>query len=428
MKDIITPEEFLLSMKKLGIGEACPKIAVAVSGGGDSLALALLLQEWVAARGGEMLALTVDHGLRPDSAAEARQVKKLLQGFGIRHEILLWQGDKPATHVQEMARAARYDLLLKYCRAQGFPVLATAHNLEDQIETFWMRLAHGSGLDGLAAMAAARQAEGISLIRPVLPFPRGRLRATCVQRGCVWVEDPSNRNEKFLRVRLRQFEELLAAEGMTPARLGQTLQKLEEAREALQAVAEKAVAECVKLYPEGYAKLKNSAWREYPRDLQRRILQRVLAMVVPSAYPPGFEALEQTRRDLLDPAFTGKTLAGCEIFSGAPGEFLLVREADGVEGRTPAAEGKIWDARFVVSGFPAESLEIGVLGDAGLAELRKNTGAALQKLEALPFKARRVLPALWRGESLLAVPHVGYYAPASPAALKTGRFSLVKIV
>jgi tRNA(Ile)-lysidine synthase len=321
--------------------------------------------------------------------------------------------------------------LLQACRSAGFPVLAVAHNLEDQIETFWMRLAHGSGLDGLSAMAPSREVGGVSMIRPVLPFSRAQLRETCAQHDIHWIEDPSNRNEKYLRVKLRRFENLLAEEGLTPARLSQTLQKLEDAREALQVMTERAAASCVQLHPEGYAALKTAEWKEYPRDIQRRILGQALRTMAASTYPPGFEALEQTRLDLQDPSFAGKTLAGCEIFPGRCGEMLIAREAQSVAGRAPAAKSSLWDERFQVSGFESESLEIGALGEAGLAELRKNIKgfeASARKLEALPFKVKRVLPALWQGENLLAVPHVSYYSPASPPALKTGQVLFVKIV
>src|SRR4051812_9991821 len=118
MKNImITSEEFAAAMKKTSIANSCPQIAVAVSGGGDSMALAVLMQEWVQARSGTMLALTVDHGLRTESSNEARAVQKLLRDRGIPHEILVWDGAKPTTHIQERAREARYDLLLQSCRA-----------------------------------------------------------------------------------------------------------------------------------------------------------------------------------------------------------------------------------------------------------------------------------------------------------------------
>ena len=415
----ITSESFAFSMQKLDIDGTRPKIAVAVSGGGDSLALTILMQEWVTARGGEMLTLTVDHKLRPNSSAEAEGVQKLLRARNITHDILTWEGDKPLTHVQEMARKARYKLLLSECLKRGFPFLSIAHNLEDQIETFWMRLTHGSGLDGLSAMSSVRMTEGVSVIRPVLSFSREQLRATCLQHDIKWVEDPSNSNKKYLRPKLRAFENLLKAEGLTPDRLALTVQKLEDARQALQVMADTAFSEYVLLHPEGYATLKTEKWKKSPREIQRRVLAQTLMILSPKPYQSGFEAIEQTRIDLHNQFFTGKTLAGCEIFPGRSGDVLLARESDATEGRMRVQEGLVWDGRFTVSGFPTESLYIGALGEQGLCELKKNMDGS----GMLPFKVKRVLPALWHGGNLLAVPHLGYYSQSCPARLKTGQIT-----
>lgn len=404
---MISAETFDLAMRKLGVVEAAPRIAVAVSGGGDSMALVMLMQEWVKARSGTLLALTVDHQLRAESADEAAQVHEDLTGRGIAHEILRWEGDKPASHIQELAREARYNLLLKACQERGFPMLAVAHNLEDQIETFWMRLAHGSGLDGLAGMAGLRVVEGISIIRPLLSFARDDLRSICTEYNMRWIEDPSNQNQKFLRVKLRQFEGMLAEEGLTAARLGTTLQKLEDTRAALEVMRDQAIAACVMAYPEGYLRLSVNAWRDYPRDIQRRVLSHVLSMIAPQKYPIGFEQLEQMRQDLCGENFNGKNLAGCEIVPAQNGDVLIIREAAVVAPRIKIYDGLVWDGRFRVAVSHQTDLEIGALGDAGLAAL-KSFPEAVAKLQQLPFKIRRVLPALWQGDRLCAVPHIGY--------------------
>jgi tRNA(Ile)-lysidine synthase len=305
--------DFTAAMHRLGVAEQSPFIAVAVSGGGDSMALALLMRDWAAARNGKIVALTVDHGLRPGSGGEAREAGEILRAHGIEHRTLRWDGAKPETRIQEKARAARYDLLLEECRKMDCKILALAHNAEDQAETFWMRLAHGSGLDGLAGMAAMREAGDITIIRPVLSFPRAALRATCASYGVRWFEDPSNENEKFLRVRLRAFEDVLAAEGMTPERLARTVQKLAQARETLEFFAQKSFEECVMLKPEG-ATLDPALWREQPREIQSRVLAAALQAVRPQDYPPGAEALDALREAMLADDFAGRTLGGCEIF------------------------------------------------------------------------------------------------------------------
>lgn len=300
-------EKTALDLSKYGIPSGS-RIAAAVSGGGDSMALALLLRQ----AGYDVLALTVDHGLRPGSAAEAQRVADFFSREKIPHKILTWKGDKPDTHIQERARDARYDLLIAACRAEACESLALGHNAEDQIETFWMRLAHGSGLDGLAAMAPVRKLENIKMIRPLLGFSRDRLRQICRDFDAPYIDDPSNENEKFLRVRLRQFEEVLKLEGLTTSRLSQTLQKFDAAREALQWMTQEAVASCAAFEMAG-ATIQKEKWQAYPTDLRRRIVLAVMQRVQPQKYPPDWEAMQRLCDDLMRNEFAGRTLAGCQF-------------------------------------------------------------------------------------------------------------------
>ncbi len=400
-----------------------PRLAVGVSGGGDSMALCLLLKEWCDKNGGEVLALTVDHGLRAESVAEAEQVAATLKSFNIPHQILRWTGDKPSTHLQERARQARYDLLVDACLENNFPVLTVAHNLEDQIETFWMRLKDGSGLDGLAGMAKDRDIDGIRLIRPLLGFTREELRQYCSDRNCDVIDDPSNTNEKFLRVRLRQFEDMLAQEGLSPQRLSATLQKLEEARAALETVTEAALQSAVQLKPEGYIVLQLPLFMALHADIQRRCLLRLLPLVAPQDYPPGTDAVDQLRQGILNPDFRGRTLAGVEVFP-SQGGIVFAREAAAMAPPINAKTGAFWDGRFMVSGDIPESVTLGALGETGLAYLRKQEAkntALLARLEALPHPVRRGLPTLFVNENPVAVPHLSWVAADAPAGVATAR-------
>jgi tRNA(Ile)-lysidine synthase len=403
------------------------RLAVAVSGGGDSLALCLLVKGFVDACGGEMLALTVDHGLRAESRAEAEAVGAQLAARRIPHRILPWQGSKPETHVQEVARAARYGLLLQACKDARMTALCVAHNLEDQIETFWMRLAHGSGLDGLAAMAPRRLVRGVPVIRPLLSVPRAALRDYCRAAGLDWAEDPSNENERFLRVKLRRFEELLAEEGLTPQRLMQTVQKLQDARAALQVMAAAAFAQAVQLHPEGYAVMARADFEAQPQDIRRRVLSRAVSAVAPQNYPPG-AALDDALADILSGGgFAGRTLGGCEL-SPLGQDVLLTREAAAVS-PAPLRPGTVWDGRFEVAAGNApdsafDGLSLGLLGEAGLSALRKilaETPAAAERLEKYPAKLRKILPAVRSGENLLCVPHLSWVAAGAEPALKNLR-------
>ncbi len=214
----IDAAEFAALMAPLGPFEANPRIAAAVSGGADSLALAVLLHDWARPLGGHITALTVDHGLRPEAAAEARFVARTLEPLGLAHQTLRWRGAKPGANISAAARRARYDLLSRRCEQRGLLHLALGHHLDDQAETFLLRLGRGSGLDGLAAMAPIVELPGLRLLRPLLGLPKVRLEATLRARGLDWIEDPTNRDPAQARARLRQLLPGLALEGLTAAR------------------------------------------------------------------------------------------------------------------------------------------------------------------------------------------------------------------
>ena len=200
---LLSDMEFDRLMAALGPFEHCPLIAVAVSGGPDSLALTLLASRWAKSRGGRVIGLTVDHGLRRASAEEARQTGLWLKNHGIEHHRLTWTGPKPTTGLQQRARTARYDLLAGWCRQAGILHLLTAHHRQDQAETLALRKARQSGANGLAGMAAIRELQGLRLLRPFLDVDKNRLTATLGQLGQRWIDDPSNRHLDFTRNRLR---------------------------------------------------------------------------------------------------------------------------------------------------------------------------------------------------------------------------------
>jgi len=242
---------------------SAPALVIAVSGGPDSTALLVLAARWRAARkqGPALLAVTVDHGLRPESAREARAVKRLAGKLGVRHRTLHWTGSKPETALQEEARRVRYQLLAAAARGAGAPCVLTAHTLDDQAETVLLRMARGSGLSGLGAMArqtllpvtglhttgatdkkAAISKSAIFLVRPLLDLPKARLIATLAAMGISFVDDPTNRDPRFTRPRLRDLMPALAAEGLDARRLALLARRLRRADATIEAAVEAATA------------------------------------------------------------------------------------------------------------------------------------------------------------------------------------------
>jgi tRNA(Ile)-lysidine synthase len=266
-----------------------PRLVVALSGGPDSTALLVLLARWRATHGQapELIAVTVDHGLRPGSAREAAAAKRRAVALGVRHQTLHWRGEKPQTGVQEAARAARYGLLGAAARRFGALAIATGHTLDDQAETVLFRLARGSGIAGLAGMAhctALAQPGGsagapISLVRPLLAIPKARLIATLEAAGIPYASDPSNTDPRFARPRLRQAAAVLATEGLDHVRLATLAQRARRADAALDWAVELALHT---LPPGcwsagGKIVLPLDAARGWPAEILLRVLHRAVA-------------------------------------------------------------------------------------------------------------------------------------------------------
>jgi len=407
-------ETFAELMAPLGPFEPSPLIAVGVSGGPDSLALCLLFRDWAVQRGGRVVALTVDHGLRAEAAAEALTVGRLLADRGIEHEILRIEAAAPATGIQAWARAERRRLLLARCADRGILHLALGHRLEDQAETLLLRLSRGSGPDGLAGMAAIREEGPARILRPLLGIARARIEATCRTFGLPWVEDPSNTVARFARGRLRAVAPLLAAEGMDAERLFDAARRAGRARAALDAAMAALLGRAARIYPEGYVLLDPRQLAGAPDELALRALRQVLAVVGASSRPVRDGALERLWTHLAAEARMpvarppARTLAGCRIGFWR-GSILVTREP-AATGRVPIRPGEAvhWDRRFRVA-LPAPAGE----GGWTVASLgRVGQGPDGQRFSAfsasLPSGARASLPAVWDRAGLLAVPAIGY--------------------
>ena len=393
-------DAFAGAMARFGPFEPEPLLAAAVSGGPDSTALALLASTWARSHGGRVVALTVDHRLRPESGAEAEAVAATMRALAIEHVTLVRERSL-AGNLQQAARAERYRLLGEWCRERGCLHLLLGHQAEDQAETLLLRLARGSGVDGLAAMSAEAELEDVRLLRPLLAIGRTRLLAYLAGQDVSFVEDPSNATPRYARNRVRVA---LGGEGLSVGRLLATARNLGRARAALEGRVDALLAECAALHPSGFALIKEDRLRRAPAELGLRALSRLVTTIGGRAHPPRLERLERAAAALGEP----RTLAGCRLLPWR-GRLLVCREAAACAAPLALAPGGRvhWDGRY--------TLQLRIDAPEGVS-----VGAAGRGWPgALPGAVKETLPALFDLEGAVEVPHLGYRRAGSETLLKT---------
>jgi len=370
---------FAAALTRLGPFGPAPRLAVAVSGGADSTALALLAQSWAAQNNATLLALIVDHGLRDSSAAEAALTSARLASRGILSQILTLTGITPPA-LQEKARLARYAPLAAAAMAEGRLHLLLGHHAADQSETVAMRAQRGpSGTEGIAAWTARHS---VILLRPLLETSPAALRAYLTAHAMPWIEDPSNQLQKFERIRLRQ-----SGHTATPAS--------PEARQSRERDSAAYLARHATFYPQGYATL--TADSAPPAALGALI--RTLGGAI---YPPAQKSLSA-----LAAALRPATLGGVRISPAGrfgPG-WLLTREPAACAPPIPATQGALWDNRFHLP-TAAPGATLGPLGaDAKAFKNHAN----------LPTLILRAQPCLRGPSGALTFPAPAHFRPPAPA-------------
>jgi len=416
---------------------ACPEasVALAVSGGSDSMAMMVLFADWLGRHDrdcGRHTVLTVDHHLRPQSGTEARRVAERAAALGFRHVVLDWQARKPSTGLQAAARDARYRLMRNYLAAHGMTTLLVAHTRDDQAETLLMRLARGSGLDGLAAMVPARAADvgdggaPLSVVRPLLGVSKARLQATLKERGIAWIEDPSNAEPAFERTRWRAMRGDLEALGLSSETLALSARRLQRARAALEAITDDQCAApgFVATDPLGAFRIDRQRLRWAPEEIALRLIGRCIAAAggVPEPAPlAGLEAVAvQVRGGGPDNADGCWTLARA-LIKARGNAIAIEREPGRISPPVAMVAGGaklLWDGRFRVEIARAidGQLEVRALARVGLAELKRR-GRAIKASPAL-----LLTPAFWRAGELLAVPCVAFWAQQDLERLISAHF------
>jgi tRNA(Ile)-lysidine synthase len=373
------------------------QVAVAVSGGGDSIALLHLVHRAAPHMGWRVSAVTVDHGLRPEAAGEAAGVARFCETLGIAHTILRWDHGVISGNLMDEARKAREALIRDWALAQGILHVAVGHTADDQAETFLMGLGRAAGLDGLSGMGSFWRKDGVNWSRPLLHHSRAELRAYLVRHGISWVDDPTNEDDRFTRIKARKALAALAPLGITVESLETSISHLSVARHALKETLLAAVKSHVKETAGGLT-IGRAAYTALPMDIRRRFLMASIAWLSGDQYAPrtGKQA------NLLFAMNSNKdtTLNGCR-FRCKSDAISINREPKAVVSATCPPD-QPWDGRWLVEGPAEPGLEVRALGAAGLRAC-KDWRATGHSRDAL-----LVSPAIWRGEVLVAAPLAGF--------------------
>ncbi len=387
--------------------EHYPEAILAVSGGPDSVALMVLAARWctLSARPlGTLHVATVDHGLRQASAAEAEFVAELASRMGFAHTTLAWTGPKPRSGVQAAARMARYTLLSGLASANNCRAIVTAHTLDDQAETFMMRLARGSGLSGLSAMAPIARMMDVDIVRPLLGERKARLRRLLGATATPFIEDPSNEDAAFERVRMRRALARLGSSGIGPDQIALSAARLRRARAAIDSAARDMAAHALAVHPSGYAETDLSALAVAPEEIAIVLLEKVLRRLG-GASPvrlARIEALADRLRVQTLPARV--TLGGC-LMERKAGRLRIFREPGRMGHphlRLVPGETSVWDGRFRVSlsAGAQRALDVAPIG-ADWKAMAEQTGCGLPRL------AIETGPAFRLDGRIVAAPQLG---------------------
>ena len=291
-------------------------IAIAVSGGADSLALAHLLNQKISSdlRHVKLHVLTVDHGLRPEASGEAEHVGNIVSSWeNATHQILKWDGRSAETGIQEKARNARYDLMREYCEQHGIKFLFLGHHGGDQFETFFIRLSAGSGPEGLGCMAPVSVQNGLNLCRPLLYQSHEGLVSYCQREDIAWCEDPSNEDDKYERVRYRKAYEVLSSEGLSYKRLNKTLERIRQMTESAHVFSNEKYDELLIKKETDRILFNLECIKALPLDTVCRIVKRAIEELSDErGYGPRTEKTEILTKDLLEgKGFRKRTLGKC---------------------------------------------------------------------------------------------------------------------
>lgn len=410
-------QHFENTMTQLLGADVAPHVVVAVSGGSDSMALALLAKDWAKIHNIPLSAAIVDHGLRAESVEEAEQVKLWLISHAIHAQVIHIDMQNVQSAIQEQARAKRYDALFAYCHDVGAKHLLLAHHRGDQAETLLLRLLRQSRFDGLAGMSAKTECDGVSLLRPLLQCDKQSLKEYLGAENQMWVEDPSNQNSRYARVVMR---ELIAGMDEAEEKLAMIAAGFGRFRQHQSRLYEEAFTRYVTIHESGILQIDAALFERCPSDIRNALLWHMMQRLSSGGNKVRLQQVEALLGRL--DASRLHTLGDCMLQQGAEGWLLFLEN-----GRLPA-EQPLCSGRNRYMHFEWES--VGDVTGYSVGALREVERVALKEQIAYGniITSRSILafPAIRHLEALVALPHIGWYADSWPFPPLKLRFTRAK--
>ena len=386
-------DAMLLDAARFAFADAfVPRIGIAVSGGGDSMALLHLYAHLAQRLGFQIFAVTVDHGLRPEAADEAVFVAEFCAARGISHHVLRWTDWDKTGNLMAAARDARYRLIAKWAAEQGIAHVVLGHTTDDVAENFLIRLARKSGPDGLAVMDARFHRHGIAWARPLSQQSRANLRGYLQRHGVAWVDDPTNDDPSYDRTRARRTLETLAPLGISTDVLTTVSTTMGRARDALNHYAQIEARRYV-VQGQGDLVLRLGLTGPLPDETKRRLWLAAVKWINGADHPPRQAAFFEVIHGLTSDGTV--TVGGCLITRNGD-NWRVTRELKAVQEKT-CTTSDIWDGRWRLDGPHTPGLQVRALGE-GIRDCPewRDTG--------LPRASLMATPAVWHGDALIAAP------------------------
>lgn len=326
------------------------RLAVAVSGGMDSMALMLIADKWCKDNNIELIAITVDHQLREESNKEAQYVAKICEQNNIKHTILIWEGEKPQHNIELIARENRYKLISNFCKENDINTLLVAHHLQDQAETFFIRLFRGSGIDGLASMSDINNMYGLTILRPFLECCKEDLQTFLEEKQIQWVEDPSNNDEKYLRNKIRKFLNSFDNKQEILSRINSAVENINESKLSINSLIKNIEKKIVSYNSFGTCLLDKNKLMEQDDIVALKILSTISMKISGNIYKPRLKKLKRLFETIKKNEEIKYTFYGCVFETYKDNLIMIYREYNSIleDKRLIFGEEIIWDNRFIV--------------------------------------------------------------------------------